>query len=341
MSKPCELFDRGGNDNFKDVFVSQMEQSDRTSPRLIAKLKSMKSLISGDIESLKPVVRENPAMVGGTVEKTWSTIISTMIPFTDFEILNKVIIQFNDGTRSPEIDLVIVKDMPELADRNYVNYDFVVAAFEVKLNLKTSHLDKIFETSEILNKHKTSGTLKNELCRDVIFGVLAHTSSLSQAKVEDPSYHVSVSKREMDTLLEKVSLHKWEHPTDLVDLVVVNDAFSIGSLRTINYDEKFPCDWLPDVEVFYNPYLSSGSLALADIDIKDLIYVGTNNSVLGNFGYNLSKSLFNNELLDYKMVAFYEHYNNRFTQSVYGFDIEVLNQNSIEQLRNPNQLREY
>lgn len=328
-------------ENFREYFISHMKRENRISPLLNERLKQEKMKILGDLQSLKPLARENPAKVGDTVEKTWSSILCTLLPKGNFEILNKVIIQFDDNTRSPEIDLVIVKDMPELADRNYVNYDFVIAAFEVKYNLKAAHLSKIFETSTSLNKHKRSGTIQNELCRDIIYGVLAHTSSLSKAKVQDPDYHISYAKREQKAILEKISEYNWKHPTDLLDFIVVDEFFSLGCLRTVNYDEKYPCDWLGDIEVSYYHYLSSDSRDLNDVKDNDLCQIGVNNSVIGNLGYNLSKMLFYNQHLDYKLIKFYEHFASLWLQPVCDFNISIFSDSLIEQLKNPDVLREY
>ncbi|MGF1753640.1 hypothetical protein L4C33_08595 [Vibrio makurazakiensis] len=328
------------NDIIRESFISAMDNDVylKMPPKSLAKLKAA---VVQDLVDLSPKVKNNPAKVGDATEKTWVEIIRYLVPNGTFEVLNKVVIEFYDGSYSPEIDIVVVKNLPKAADRDYVKYEFVVAAFEVKFNLKKSHLEKIFKTSEILNRYRKSGSAKNELRRDVIYGVLAHQSSLGTARVDDPSYHIDFSRREIKIMLESLGQYDWEHPTDMPDLIIAEKFFSLACQRTVHYCETYPCDFLADIACYYGNYLSSGNLELEQVKTGDLVYIGLYNSPLANFAYYFSKQLMYNLHCEYNQVSLFESYSSPIFSNVAGFDISVLTQAAKEDLNNYERVVEY
>lgn len=312
------------SENIRTKMIEAFTKIQNVPIGLASTLDRLQFSIKNDLHDLYQLTKENPSKAGDVVEKTWKNILETILPINKFRIIQNVIIEFYNGEKSPQIDLVIVKDMPPIANTDYINQRFVIAAFEVKLNLKTSHLPKIFETSKTLSSHQKSEPSKGELHRDIIFGVLAHTSSLSEAKVDDPDYHVSYSEREMSALLNKIADYKWERPIDFVDLFVVAEYFSTSCGRHIYYNPKLQNNFLRDIEISYSRYLSSGGLKLEEIKTNDLAIVNIKNSSIGNLAYNLSQKLTFNSHIDGTYESYFSPYKSIVSQPVYGFDINAL-----------------
>ncbi|MBB1469308.1 hypothetical protein H5232_12765 [Pseudoalteromonas sp. SG41-5] len=148
-----------------------------------------------EVNYLNGVTTYNPSIAGDQAEKSWMKFILGILPEPYFKVFTKKCIRFDDGTISPELDIVITKGMPRISESNYLDEHFIVAAIEVKLKLRTSHLKKTFETSVKLNRSKRRGSIRNELCRKIIFGVVAHTSEFTTEKLSFNAKSEKESKR--------------------------------------------------------------------------------------------------------------------------------------------------
>ena len=126
---------------------------------------------------------EDPGTAGDQGEENWAELLRGWLPRT-FEVVTKGRIINADGRTSPQVDILVLKDVyPEkLLNKKLYLAAGVAAAFECKTTLKASHIEKAVKTcAEIKGLYAArEGTPYRELHAPIVYGLLAHSHSWKQ-----------------------------------------------------------------------------------------------------------------------------------------------------------------
>ena len=161
---------------------------------------------------------EDPGTAGDQGEENWAELLRGWLPRT-YEVVTKGRIISADGRTSPQIDVLVLKDIyPEklLTKKLYLAAG-VAAAFECKTTLKASHIDEAMDTCvKIKSLYPVrEGTPYKELHAPIVYGLLAHSHSW---KGPNSTPEANIEQK----LLESDYLHVL-HPRQGLDLLCVAD----------------------------------------------------------------------------------------------------------------------
>ena len=136
-----------------------------------------------------------------------------------YEVVTRGRIISQDGRTSPQVDVLVLKDVyPEkLLNKKLYLAAGVAAAFECKTTLKAKHIDEAVKTcAEIKNLYPVrEGTPYKELHAPIVYGLLAHSHSW---KTPNSTPETNIKQK----LLESDKLHV-SHPHECLDLLCVAD----------------------------------------------------------------------------------------------------------------------
>ena len=123
---------------------------------------------------------EDPGTAGDQGEENWAELLRGWLPRT-YEVVTKGRIISQDGRTSPQVDVLVLKDVyPEklLTKKLYLAAG-VAAAFECKTTLKAAHIEEAVKTcAEIKSLYPDRmGTPYKELHAPIVYGLLAHSHS--------------------------------------------------------------------------------------------------------------------------------------------------------------------
>ena len=123
---------------------------------------------------------EDPGTAGDQGEENWAELLRGWLPRT-YEVVTKGRIISADGRTSPQIDVLVLKDVyPEnLLNKKLYLAAGVAAAFECKTTLKASHIEEaVRKCAEIKDLYPArEGTPYKELHTPIVYGLLAHSHS--------------------------------------------------------------------------------------------------------------------------------------------------------------------
>ncbi len=178
---------------------------------------------------IKKDSKEDGGTAGDEGEENWANLLKRWLP-KEYEIVTKGKIIFEDGSLSPQLDVLVLKSCYPvgLIERKVKKYlsRCVAAAFECKLTLKKEHFPKFFETARIL-KTKISdkgASPYKELHAPIIFGLLAHSSDVTASKKK-------LSHSIISSEIEKGDLTYIKHPIEMPDLICVADLANWSLLK--------------------------------------------------------------------------------------------------------------
>ena len=162
--------------------------------------------------------KEDPGTAGDQGEENWAELIRGWIPST-YEVVTKGRIISQDGRTSPQVDVIVLKDVYPKKLRNKKHYlaAGVAAAFECKTTLRASH---IAEATETCGKIKDlypirTGTPFRELHTPILYGLLAHSHSW---KRDNSTPEENITNQLADSDSSYVS-----HPRQTLDVLCVAD----------------------------------------------------------------------------------------------------------------------
>ena len=179
---------------------------------------------------------EDPGTAGDQGEENWAELLRGWIP-RSYQVVTKGRIISQDGRTSPQVDVIVLKDVyPEklLAKKLYLAAG-VAAAFECKTTLRAAHISKAVETSVAVKDlyPVRTGTPYKELHSPILYGLLAHSHVWTS---DDATIETAISERWKDADLQYVT-----HPRQGLDVICVADfgtwtATKLTFLNPNHYD---------------------------------------------------------------------------------------------------------
>ncbi|MGW6521511.1 DUF6602 domain-containing protein [Streptomyces sp. NPDC054962] len=179
-------------------------------------MSSMTHEVTSEYTRLRVRAREDPGTAGLQGEETWGRLLREWLP-SGYHVATGGRMLDSQGSTSPQLDLVVLHPSypPGLLKLKYFLAPAVVAAFECKLNLKSSHIKKSASTAAILERMAVS---EGRRAGDFFYGVLAHTHSW-RFPTSDPVKNVQKA------LVEGTAEHAL-FPGEALDVVCVADLAS-------------------------------------------------------------------------------------------------------------------
>jgi hypothetical protein len=181
---------------------------------------AVKDSLARDYDRIRERSRDDPGTAGDQAEEDWAAILRNWLPAV-YPVITKGRILFEDGSSSPQIDVLVLKPSYPLGLRNekYIFAGGVVAAFECKLTLRRDDVKTAFQTASIIKRKARAqhGTPYDELNSMPIFGLLAHSSS---PRGKQPSW-------KLHEIVEKYQTAFAKHPRELLDIICVADTATL------------------------------------------------------------------------------------------------------------------
>lgn len=184
-------------------------------------LRQTSNEMAAEYNRIQKRATEDPGTAGDQGEENWAELLKGWLPST-YKVVTKGRIISPDGHTSPQIDVLVLKDVyPEklLNKKQYLGAG-VAAAFECKTTLKASHIEEAVKTCvQIKNLYAPRvGTPYKELHAPIIYGLLAHSHSW-KGKNSKPMENVNKRLPESDNS-DKLGI---SHPRECLDVLCVAD----------------------------------------------------------------------------------------------------------------------
>ena len=183
--------------------------------------------MSSEYHRIQLRAAEDPGTAGDQGEENWAELLRGWIP-PSYEVVTKGRIISEDGHTSPQVDVVVLKDIypQRLLSKKLYLAAGVAAAFECKTTLKASHIKEATETcARIKDLYPIrSGTPYRELHSPILYGLLAHSHSWKGGN-STPENNISRKLSESD--FAHVS-----HPRQSLDVLCVADLGTWTSAKT-------------------------------------------------------------------------------------------------------------
>ena len=174
--------------------------------------------MAAEYKRIQKRATEDPGTAGDQGEKNWAELLRGWLPRT-YEVVTKGRIISADGRTSPQVDVLVLKDVyPEkLLNKKHYLAAGVAAAFECKTTLTAAHIQQAMRTCAAIKKlyPNREGTPYRELHAPVVYGLLAHSHSW-KGRNSVPETHIRKKLLECDKLYVT-------HPRECLDVVCVAD----------------------------------------------------------------------------------------------------------------------
>ena len=161
---------------------------------------------------------EDPGTAGDQGEENWAELLREWLPST-YRVVTKGRILSSDGRTSPQVDVLVLKDVypQKLLNKKLYLSAGVAAAFECKTTLTADHIEKAAKSCvkiKSLDAGRT-GTPYQEMQSPIIYGILSHSHSWKQP-ASTPADNIEKNWIEADQTYS-------EHPKHSLDLICVSD----------------------------------------------------------------------------------------------------------------------
>jgi len=174
--------------------------------------------IQSEYDRIQERAIEDPGTAGDQGEENWATLLKNWLP-PIFHIVTKGrIINFN-GECTPQLDIIVLQpEYPKgLLDKKLYIAGGVIAAFECKLTLRSSHISEFFQNSVKIrhNLFKRNGTPYRELNSGILYGLLAHSHEWK-----------NINSNPLQNITNKIILEdnkNIQHPIQMPDFICVAD----------------------------------------------------------------------------------------------------------------------
>jgi Domain of unknown function (DUF6602) len=223
---------------------------------------AVKESLAHDYRKIRARSSEDPGTAGDQAEEDWAQIFRNWLPAI-YPVVTKGRILFEDGSSSPQVDIIILKpSYPRgLRSEKYIFAGGVIAAFECKLTLRKEHIDQAFQRAfEIKKKaRKRLGTPYDELNSPPIIGLLAHSHAFRGKK---PSWAIHEA-------VEQFQAKYAEHPRELLDIICVADAATLPLGKDLIIERDLNKDEIEELKEMEAENLISTIYIIHDEDRKN------------------------------------------------------------------------
>ena len=174
--------------------------------------------MAAEYDRIQKRATEDPGTAGDQGEENWAELLRGWLPST-YKVVTKGKIISQDGSTSPQVDVLVLKDIyPEkLINKKLYLAAGVAAAFECKTTLKAEHIEQAVKTCiKIKDLYPVrEGTPYKELHAPIVYGLLAHSHSWKNPN-STPEANIEQKLLEFDELYVS-------HPRQTLDLFCVAD----------------------------------------------------------------------------------------------------------------------
>lgn len=181
-------------------------------------MRQLRDEMTAEYNRVQKWVSLDPGTAGDQIEENWAEILCGWLPST-YKVVTKGRIISQDGRTSPQVDVLVLKDVyPEkLLNKKLYLAAGVAAAFECKTTLTAAYIAEAMETCvKIKNLYPVrEGTPYKELHAPIVYGLLAHSHSWKRKKSR-PEANIT------QNLVKSDKLHV-SHPRQTLDLLCVAD----------------------------------------------------------------------------------------------------------------------
>ena len=238
-------------------------------------MRQLSDEMAAEYDRIQKRATEDPGTAGDQGEENWAELLRGWLPRT-YEVVTKGRIISQDGWTSPQVDVLVLKDVyPEkLLNKKLYLAAGVAAAFECKTTLIAADIEKAVKNCvKIKNLYPVrEGTPYKELHAPIVYGLLAHSHSW---KMPNSTPEVNIEQK----LCESDYLHV-SHPRECLDVLCVADLaawimskVTFFSPRMLPGNEwAFPSELGPDGAAL-STYI--GHTASHDNQFKQFTPIGT------------------------------------------------------------------
>ena len=181
-------------------------------------MRQLSNEMAAEYNRIRKRTTEDPGTAGDQGEENWAELLRGWLPST-YKVVTKGRIISQDGCTSPQVDVLVLKDVyPEkLLNKKLYLAAGVAAAFECKTTLTAAHIAEAMKTCvKIKNLYPIrEGTPYKELHVPIVYGLLAHSHSW---KGDNSTPEANIQKK----LLESDALYI-SHPRLALDVLCVAD----------------------------------------------------------------------------------------------------------------------
>ena len=181
-------------------------------------MRQLSDEMAAEYDRIQKRATEDPGTAGDQGEENWAELLRGWLPST-YKVVTKGRIISQDGQTSPQVDVLVLKDVyPEkLLNKKLYLAAGIAAAFECKTTLTAAHIAEAMETCvKIKNLYPArEGTPYKELHAPIVYGLLAHSHSW---KGPNSTPEDNIRKKLLESDIGHVS-----HPRECLDLLCVAD----------------------------------------------------------------------------------------------------------------------
>ena len=201
-------------------------------------MRQLSDEMAAEYDRIRKRATEDLGTAGDQGEENWAELLRGWLPST-YKVVTRGRIISQDGYTSPQIDVLVLKDVyPEkLLNKKLYLAAGVAAAFECKTTLTAAHISEAMETCvKIKNLYPVrEGTPYKELHTPITYGLLAHSHSW-KAPNSTPEDNIERKLRESD------AAHVL-HPRQTLDLLCVADLGTWISVKITFIGPATVRDW--------------------------------------------------------------------------------------------------
>ena len=220
-------------------------------------MRQLSDEMAAEYDRIQKRATEDPGTAGDQGEENWAELLRGWLPST-YKVVTKGRIISQDGRTSPQVDVLVLKDVyPEkLLNKKLYLAAGVAAAFECKTTLTSGHIAEAVETCvKIKNLYPVrEGTPYKELHVPIVYGLLAHSHSW---KGERSTPEANIQQKLLASDEQHVS-----HPRQTLDLLCVADfgTWVSGKVTFMRIPQSLYIRHTPSHQAQYDHFTPIGTL---------------------------------------------------------------------------------
>lgn len=206
-----------------------------TSHELIKQIENLSLFLQKEYEMITVRSKEDPGTAGDQGEMNWANVLINWLP-QDYHVVTKGRLINEVWETSPQVDIIILYPFyPRyLLEYKLYHTSWVVAAFECKNTLRTSHIPKIIKNSIWIRNLMTpkNGWFRSLARSPIIYSVLAHSHDLWENPLVNLWKQLCKTNQRLITNLRQ-----------FVDFICVADLDTLVVTKSFNKNELGEVLW--------------------------------------------------------------------------------------------------